>query len=83
MYQKVMVPLDGSELAECVLPHVESIVKGGQAQSVIFVRAVQPVSVSLSTEIDIQPTEKDCKRIEAEEYAVAESYLKKLVGRLK
>ncbi|MBW1996258.1 MAG: universal stress protein, partial [Deltaproteobacteria bacterium] len=23
MYKKIMVPLDGSGLAECVLPHVE------------------------------------------------------------
>ncbi len=28
MYQKIMVPLDGSELAECVLPHVEAITSG-------------------------------------------------------
>ena len=25
MYRKILVPLDGSELAECVLPHLESI----------------------------------------------------------
>ena len=25
MYKKIMVPLDGSELAECALPHVEDI----------------------------------------------------------
>jgi nucleotide-binding universal stress UspA family protein len=83
MYQKVMVPLDGSELAECVLPHVESIVKGCQAQSVTFVRAVVPISLSLSGDVDVQPTEKDRKRIEAEDFAVAEDYLKKVVGRLK
>ena len=28
MYDKIMVPLDGSDLAECVLPHVEAIVAG-------------------------------------------------------
>ena len=28
MYKKIMVSLDGSELAECVLPHVEAFVKG-------------------------------------------------------
>ena len=25
MYETIVVPLDGSELAECVLPHVETI----------------------------------------------------------
>ena len=28
MYRKMMVPLDGSTLAECVLPHVEALAKG-------------------------------------------------------
>ncbi len=30
MYEKILVPLDGSELAECVLPHVENIIRGGE-----------------------------------------------------
>jgi len=29
MYQKVLVPLDGSPLAECVLDHVKSLAKAG------------------------------------------------------
>jgi nucleotide-binding universal stress UspA family protein len=40
MYKKILVPLDGSELAECVLPHVESIAKGCGVGSVVFVRAI-------------------------------------------
>jgi nucleotide-binding universal stress UspA family protein len=40
MYKKILVPLDGSELAECVLPHVEAIAKGCDVESVIFVRAL-------------------------------------------
>ena len=27
MYKHIMVPLDGSELAECVLPHLEMIAR--------------------------------------------------------
>ena len=30
MYRKILVPLDGSELAECILPNVEALGKGGQ-----------------------------------------------------
>ena len=41
MYKKIMIPLDGSELAECVFPHVESIAKGCGAGEVVFVRAVE------------------------------------------
>jgi nucleotide-binding universal stress UspA family protein len=29
MYKKALVPLDGSELAECALPHVKNLVKEG------------------------------------------------------
>jgi nucleotide-binding universal stress UspA family protein len=43
MYEKVLVPLDGSELAECVLPHLESIAKGCGVKNVVFLRAVEPV----------------------------------------
>ena len=42
MYKKILVPLDGSELAECVLPHVEAIAKGCGAKIVVFVRVAQP-----------------------------------------
>lgn len=43
MYKKIMVPLDGSELAECVLPQVEAIATGCQVSTVVFVRAVEPL----------------------------------------
>ena len=34
MYKKVLVPLDGSELAECALSHVKNMVKAGFAGEV-------------------------------------------------
>ena len=43
MYQNIMVPLDGSELAECVLHHVEVIAGGGTVGKVTFVRVVGPL----------------------------------------
>ena len=45
MYAKIMVPLDGSELAECVFPHLETIAKGCGVKNVILVRAVEPFYV--------------------------------------
>lgn len=41
MYSKIIVPLDGSELAECVLPHVEAIAKGCNNPEVILLNIVQ------------------------------------------
>ena len=35
MYKKIMVPLDGSELAECALPHAEEIASKTGAQIIL------------------------------------------------
>jgi nucleotide-binding universal stress UspA family protein len=42
MYAKVLVPLDGSPLAESVLPHVQSIVSGCSTKVLVFLRVVEP-----------------------------------------
>ena len=44
-YNKILVPLDGSELAETVLPHVEKIARGCAVPQVILVTVTQPVRV--------------------------------------
>jgi nucleotide-binding universal stress UspA family protein len=41
MYKKILVPLDGSELAECSLPHVEKIAKGDSASEVTLLNVVK------------------------------------------
>ena len=43
MYKKIVVPLDGSELAECVLPHVENIAKAMGAEEVILITVMERV----------------------------------------
>jgi len=40
MYQKVLVPLDGSDLAECALPHVQNMVKEGFAKEVTIINVM-------------------------------------------
>ncbi len=50
MYPKIIVPLDGSKLAECVLPHVESIAKGCGATEISFVRVVEPARLPAGIE---------------------------------
>jgi nucleotide-binding universal stress UspA family protein len=88
MYKKIMVPLDGSEMAECVLPHVESIVKGCNAPDVVLVRVVEPVHLPVGTATDgsVIFTEEDAARVRGQSNSLhkqnAEEYLKKLVGRM-
>ena len=40
MYKKILVPLDGSELAECALNHVKSLYSNGPIEEVILLNAV-------------------------------------------
>ncbi len=42
MYRKILVPLDGSKLAECVLPHVETLAKGCEVKEIILLRICEP-----------------------------------------
>jgi len=42
MYKKIIVPLDGSELAECVLPHLEVIAQGCEMPEFTFLYVIKP-----------------------------------------
>ncbi len=43
MYQKILVPLDGSKLAECALPHVEKLAEGCGTEQVILVSVTERI----------------------------------------
>lgn len=54
MYRKIVVLLDGSELAEQVLPHVAEIVRGRDSE--VHLLSVSPVVVpAVSTVVDVYP----------------------------
>jgi len=46
-YRKIIVPLDGSKLAECVLPHAEAIALSCQVKLIELVYVVTPVEVHI------------------------------------
>ena len=81
MYQKIMVPLDGSELAECVLPHVEAIAEGCGVEEVVLVRAVEPFQ--MPTGADYTFSEADIKKFDVQATANATDYLDGVVSRVK
>jgi nucleotide-binding universal stress UspA family protein len=82
MYKKIMVPLDGSKLAECVLPHLETIVKGCESPEVIVVKAVEPLSVPYGREVSQFTSLEQVKAFETHQRVEAEKYLKEVVARL-
>ena len=56
MYQKILVPLDGSKVAECALSHVKNLVKDGAAGEVTLLNVVNvypPLRGEYSGRIDI------------------------------
>jgi nucleotide-binding universal stress UspA family protein len=79
MYKKILVPLDGSELAECVLPHVESIARGCNARSVIFLRALDTYIPSAAYAYVGESLRKE---IEENDEKAAREYLDEVVGRV-
>jgi nucleotide-binding universal stress UspA family protein len=43
MYKKILLPLDGSKLAECALTYVEELAKGCNAEAIILVSVTEQV----------------------------------------
>jgi len=80
MYKKILVPLDGSEMAECVLPHVESIVKGCGVGSVILIRVLDTYIPS-SYHAYISETLK--KELDENIEKWAKEYLDEVAGRIR
>ncbi|MFC1868940.1 universal stress protein [Thermodesulfobacteriota bacterium] len=79
MYKKVMVPLDGSELAECVLPHLETFIKGFKINDVHLVRVIEP-EVHYRGEHAIDP--EIVANRESERESLAREYLDGVVNRV-
>ena len=44
MYQRILIPLDGSKLAECSLEHAKAIAQGCNVAEVIVFRIIEPLS---------------------------------------
>jgi nucleotide-binding universal stress UspA family protein len=49
MYTKILVPLDGSELAECSLEHLKQVAVVGGVTQVTLLRVIEPVSPGEAT----------------------------------
>lgn len=77
MYTKILVPLDGSERAEAILPHVESQAKAYGA-SVIFLQIIELDRTLRSPHATDLAVEKAVEHIEEQEDE-ATAYLSALV----
>lgn len=89
MYNKILAPLDGSQLAECALEHVKSIATGCSVPEVVLLRVVDPSysfdigelaasNAKLAAQVE-QQTEKEHK-IQAQKYVDEKADQLKKVG---
>ena len=71
MYNKILVPLDGSGLAECVFEHVKEIAKGCEAASVDLLYVVPPFNSFFASDVassDIRVAGVDIRQFGADSY---------------
>jgi nucleotide-binding universal stress UspA family protein len=81
MYEKILVPLDGSQYAQCSLPYVRELASGCKAREVIVLRVVEPLrddETVLLTEID----EDVIPKLEAKKKEAATDYVFSIAERL-
>ena len=72
MYKKILVPLDGSPLAEAVLPHAQALAKAEGAEIVILRVPVVPNLEMLARSPGLATKIIEDAEIETEEYLKAE-----------
>lgn len=77
MYTKILVPLDGSALAERALTHAEKIAKGTGAELILM----QAVGIPLADAPEAGPSEET--KAFTEEVESARAYLESVAGRLR
>ncbi|MGD0276416.1 MAG: universal stress protein [Syntrophales bacterium] len=75
MYKKILVPLDGSKLAECALPHVVNLAKGDAVGEVILLNVVEIPSVWMAEGLDFIS-------IKNAQFSKAQKYLANLQSQL-
>jgi nucleotide-binding universal stress UspA family protein len=84
MFQKIMVPLDGSKLAECVFGHLDALARGCQVRNITFVQAVEPAqNPTYAAESTIASVANEIEELNKANKIAAEAYLKGLAPKFK
>ncbi|MDD5095334.1 MAG: universal stress protein [Dehalococcoidia bacterium] len=80
MYKKILVPIDGSDIAECSLSHVKAIGTGCNVPEIVLLQVLKPLTdkyVPALTSLDAMANAA------GEQNADAEIYLKKVANKMK
>jgi len=79
MYKKILVPLDGSKLAECALPHAEELAKCCDTEKVILVSVTERVQGYRAFEDPSQPLGQ---QLAPEAFGKKEKQAQRYLGRI-
>ena len=83
MYNKILVPLDGSETAESIIPHVKEIASGCHVSTVVLLRVIEQPETGASSSwggvVSSQQLDTIVKKVMNE----ATTYLSKVADELK
>ena len=86
MYERILVALDGSEIAERVLPHVEALARAFSSTVIVLevTTSRERLMAELSPGLDVAtPVLLDPTEVLDEEHAAASEYLANVAGRLR
>lgn len=81
MYKKVLVPLDGSELAECTLSHVKGLFKEGSIEEVTVLNVVK-VDIPWAQMSSENPQSFDLEAIRKPFFDKSKKYLEDIESRM-
>jgi nucleotide-binding universal stress UspA family protein len=79
MYKKILVPLDGSKLAECALPYAEALAKGCDTEKLILVSVTERLQGYRVFEDPSQPLGQ---RLAPEAFGKKDTQAQKYLGRI-
>jgi nucleotide-binding universal stress UspA family protein len=82
MYQRILVPLDGSELAECSLEHAKAIARGCNVAEMVLLYVVEPLPADTLAALSEGGADLITKA-ELENQQAPFGYLEKLTDKLK
>ena len=68
MYQKILAPLDGSELSESILRHVKTVATGCQVPEVVLLTVIQPPQQVYEVSADLLRAADERMQAETEDY---------------
>jgi nucleotide-binding universal stress UspA family protein len=79
MYTKILVPLDGSDTAECVFPSLRWLLKVSKVNEVVMIRVVEPFRAGMGVDGSVPPDERET--IDEDAMALAGAYLDNVAER--